>query len=247
MSRVSSVRREVIAKIHRLGIAETLRLGTAKIFREIFKRDGGQSNEVHPFDLKYGTDTSKVVEVGALDMADERMEHAVRYQTARVDVYEALLNELNIPFEEYVFIDLGSGKGRAMLLASRLPFKAIRGVELSQQLHRIACQNISIYRESAQRCHDIQSLCEDATCFEFPPEKIVLYMFNPFDEEMMRLVVRNLEKSLRKHQKPIYVLYLKALHRRLFDESELFCEFKVTDKYVIFQSKETEKMSQGIA
>jgi hypothetical protein len=246
MSRVSSIRREVIAKIHRLGVAQTLRLGTAKVFREIFKKNGARSNEVHPFDLKYGTDTSKVVEVGGLDMADERMEHAVRYQTARVDVFEALLNELNIPFEEYVFIDLGSGKGRAMLLASRLPFKAIRGVELSTQLHRIACQNISIYREPAQSCNDIKSLCEDATSFEFPPEKMVLYMFNPFDEDMMRLVVRNLEKTLRNHQKKIYVLYLKALHRRLFDESEMFREFKVTDRYVIFQSKEMEKMSQGI-
>jgi hypothetical protein len=37
---------------------------------------------------------------------------------------------------------LGSGKGRALLVASELPFAKIIGVELSRELHRIAEQNL---------------------------------------------------------------------------------------------------------
>jgi len=237
MSKVSALRREMAVKVHQLGFAAAMKLAAAKIRRGLRNIGSAQKQQVHPFDIKYGTDTSGIVEVGALDMPDERVEHAVRYQTALVDVFEALLNELSIPFEEFVFVDLGSGKGRAMLLASRFPFKAILGVELSAQLHRIACENIRVYKDDSQRCREIRSLCEDAARFDLPKENLVFYMFNPFDEQVLNPVVANIETSLKGAPRKVYVLYLKALHRSVFDKSQYFKVFKQTERYVIFESR----------
>ena len=92
MSRLASLGRELGLKIQQQGLGVTLKLGTAKVFREAKKLATGNSVAPHPFDLKYGTDTSAVVEVGALDMPNERAAHAVRYQTAIVDVFESILS-----------------------------------------------------------------------------------------------------------------------------------------------------------
>jgi hypothetical protein len=236
MNKVFALKREMAVKVHQLGFAGAMKLAAAKAGRSLRKMVSPQKEQLHPFDIKYGTDTSGIVEVGALDMPDERVQHAVRYQTALVDVFESLLNELSIPFEQYVFIDLGSGKGRAMLLASRFPFKAIFGVELSSSLHQIACQNIEIYHADLQRCRNITSLCQDAARFSIPNENLVFYLFNPFDAEVMRSVVANIEESIRKFPRQIYILYLKALCRDIFDKSLLFRLLKETERYVIYES-----------
>jgi hypothetical protein len=49
--------------------------------------------------------------------------------------------------QDFTFIDLGSGKGRALLMASAYPFKRIIGVEFMPELHRVAQENIRKYTE----------------------------------------------------------------------------------------------------
>src|SRR5206468_1648251 len=121
-----------------------------------------------PFDLKYGTDTSGIVEVGRLDIPTERVRHAVRYQTAIVEVFLAMIRDLAINHENFVFLDLGSGKGRALLLASQFPFSAVIGVELSRNLHAVACRNIKKYKGEFRCCQRVSSICTDAGEFELP-------------------------------------------------------------------------------
>ncbi len=52
---------------------------------------------------------------------------------------------LGIDVRRFVFVDLGSGKGRALLVASTLPFLRVEGVEFSAELHQIALDNIRKY------------------------------------------------------------------------------------------------------
>ena len=97
------------------------------------------------------------------------------------------------------FVDMGSGKGRALLLTSHYPFKEIISVEFSENLYKIASSNISIYKDKLQQCYRIQSVCEDVTDFEIPKEKIVFYLFNPFDDHIMRTVLSNIEESIHRY------------------------------------------------
>jgi SAM-dependent methyltransferase len=75
----------------------------------------------------------------------------------------AILSSLNLRFEDFTFIDFGSGKGRALLLASEFPFKRIIGVEFSPELHAIAQRDIERYNSAGQKCKSIESVCSDFT------------------------------------------------------------------------------------
>jgi hypothetical protein len=62
-------------------------------------------------------------------------------------LFEQLMQALPIDFTQFTFIDLGSGKGRVLLMASAYPFKRIIGVEFMPELHRVAQENIRKYTE----------------------------------------------------------------------------------------------------
>jgi hypothetical protein len=232
MSWVISACREFHLKVKQIGLWTSLQLAIGGIARKLSRSMGGP----HPFDVKYGTDTGGVVELGSLVLPDDCLTHAVRYQSAIVEVFSNLLAQLPIRYQEFVFVDLGSGKGRALLLASNLPFKEIIGVELSPALHQIACRNIEIYQESKQRCRLIRSICANAANTVFPDENLVIYLFNPFDEVVMKNVLRNIEDLLQRRLRPLYLCYLKPLCRKVFDQSNMLVVFRETERFVIYKA-----------
>src|SRR5664279_1630611 len=122
-------------------------------------------------------------------------------------LFAQILQDLPIALDGFTFIDLGSGKGRTLLMASAYPFRRIVGVELLAELDAIACQNIARFRGDQQKCFALESHAGDARDFAFPAEPIVLYLFNPFPEATLRTVLMNLRKSLKDSPRPGYVLY----------------------------------------
>src|SRR6204780_4588149 len=94
------------------------------------------------------------------------------------EMIDALCEHTHIDLSEFVFVDLGSGKGRTLLLASDYPFRRIVGVELLPTLNQIAQENLQKYRSESQKCFALESFCGDATAFAFPAEPMVLYLFN---------------------------------------------------------------------
>src|SRR5450755_4425702 len=68
------------------------------------------------------------------------------YQPTEPALFREMLGSLNLDFREFTFIDIGSGKGRALLMAAEFPFHRILGIELLPELHRIAQENINNYR-----------------------------------------------------------------------------------------------------
>jgi SAM-dependent methyltransferase len=123
------------------------------------------------------------------------------------EMLEALRSQAHVDFREFTFIDLGSGKGRTLLLASNYPFRRILGVELLPTLHQIAEENLAKYTSESQKCFALEAICGDATDFPFPAEPTVLFLFNPFPETGLRRMLANLEQSLRQEPRPVYVIY----------------------------------------
>ena len=109
--------------------------------------------------------------------------------------------------QEFNFIDLGSGKGRVLLMASEYPFKRIIGVEFMPELHRAAQKNISGFASDRQRCRQIEALCMDARDFQFPSDPLVVYLFNPFSESTFALILENLRRSIEGSARPVYIAY----------------------------------------
>jgi len=163
------------------------------------------------------------------------------YQPTEADLFremiEALREQTHLDFRDFAFIDLGSGKGRTLLMASDYPFRRIIGVELLPALHQAARENLSKYRSASQKCFALEAICSDATEFSFPAEPIVLYLFNPFPESGLRRAIANLEQSLRDHPRAAYVLYHNPLLEPVLSESATFSKIGGTHQYAIYASR----------
>lgn len=140
-------------------------------------------------------------------------------------------------FRDFIFIDLGSGKGRTLLMASDYPFRRIAGVELLPALHHAALDNLSKYKSESQKCFVLESICADAAEFALPVEPTVLYLFNPFPESGLRRMMANLEESLRQSPRAVYVLYHNPVLEHVLIESVVLKEICRTHQYAIYQAK----------
>jgi hypothetical protein len=150
------------------------------------------------------------------------------------EMLEALCQQRRSDFRDFIFIDLGSGKGRTLLMASDYPFRRIIGVELLPALHRTAHDNLSTYTNEAQKCFALETICADATEFAFPAEPTVLFLFNPFPESGLRRVVANLEQSLREDPRAVYVLYHNPLLDHVLSESAGLRKLQATHQYALY-------------
>ena len=133
------------------------------------------------------------------------------YQPTDPALFHEMLASLKIDFREFVFIDIGSGKGRVLLMAADYPFRRVIGVELLPGLHRIAQENIRRYKSSSQQCFEIEAVCSDARDFVFPPLPMVIFLFNPLPEAELAELMASLESSLRQTPRPVCVLYHNPL------------------------------------
>jgi SAM-dependent methyltransferase len=159
------------------------------------------------------------------------------YQPTDPALFHEMLSAIPIDFADFTFIDLGSGKGRTLLMASDYPFRSIVGVELLPELHRIAQENLRKYSSPGQKCFSLESICADARQFAFPAEPIVLYLFDPLPEAGLAAVIANLEQSLRMHPRPVFVLYHNPLLGHILAESRFLERTAFTHQYAVWRSR----------
>jgi SAM-dependent methyltransferase len=152
------------------------------------------------------------------------------------EMLDGMRERTGLYFPDFTFIDLGSGKGRTLLMASDYPFRRIVGVELLPALHRIAQQNASKYHNEAQKCFAVEAVCGDAREFVFPAEPLVLYLFNPLPEAGLRQVMANLEQSLRADPRTVYVVYHNPLLEHVVAQSTGLRKTGGTQQYAVYAS-----------
>jgi len=161
-----------------------------------------------------------------------------QYQPSEPELFRQILRALPMKPDGFTFIDLGSGKGRTLLMASNFAFERIIGVELLEELDAIAKRNITRYRNEQQKCFAIESQAGDAREFGFPAEPTVLYLFNPFPEHVLRQVLANLRQSLQEAPRPAFVIYHNLVHERVFTENMWLQALYRTNEFAIYRAAE---------
>ena len=156
------------------------------------------------------------------------------------------LQEVPLDLHDFTFVDLGSGKGRTLLMASDYPFRRIVGVELLPVLHRIARENLGKYRSEAQRCFALEPVCADAADFPFPGEPLVIFLFNPFPEAVLGRVVAKLEQSLRKNPRAVYVIYHNPLLEHVLAQNAALRKIAGAQQYSVYASRVNSRESSSL-
>ncbi|HVZ82849.1 MAG TPA: class I SAM-dependent methyltransferase [Terracidiphilus sp.] len=161
---------------------------TARRIAEIPRR-GLPELRPHPstFDEEFGVETDRMVWL--TNPAAKNYAHGGRYQGCNPVSCRWLIDTSKIDTKDYWFVDIGCGKGRAMLVASRYEFPRLVGVEYSARLCRIARSNLHKCNVPDSR---FEISCSDATEFRFPDQDLFVFFYNPFDATILRTVLENL-------------------------------------------------------
>jgi trans-aconitate methyltransferase len=75
-----------------------------------------------------------------------RKQHAEKYKATRARYFRKLMKRVHLP-RDGVFVDVGCGKGRILLLAVEHGLNRVVGIEISPTLCKIAEKNIAGFSE----------------------------------------------------------------------------------------------------
>lgn len=130
-----------------------------------------------------------------------------------------------------VLIDIGSGKGKTLLVWSEnknisLSSAALVGVEFSTLLMKIYKRNIS----RRKKIHKLPKaiLIDVLDCNLFQENKpYILYLYNPFPEHILESFIAKIEKELLGNQ-PVIIIYNNPVHDWVIRKKrkfELICKW----------------------
>jgi SAM-dependent methyltransferase len=164
------------------------------------------------FDSKYGLDTQTPIPIRNLETSAPGAQYAIQYEGTAIPLVHRILRQLRTDLSRFTFIDLGSGKGRVLLIAAQYPFQSVVGVEFSETLHAIAQSNISKFVGQAVTKTRPTSYNMDAGEFDFSQfGNKVAFCYNPFTANLALRVLNNLQFSLHKTGHEGILIYLTPI------------------------------------
>jgi hypothetical protein len=171
------------------------------------------------FDAAWQTNTGGVDHLFRLRINGENARFGISHIASDPYEFSRMMDQLEIEFANFTFVDLGSGKGRAVILAAQYPFRRIIGVEFALELHEAAKENIASAKMNSNLKPAIELICNDVATYELPDEPLLLYLFHPFGQTLVRRVPERAIASWRKAPRPISILYMNPVHLSEFIDS----------------------------
>ncbi len=169
-------------------------------------RDGS-----HPFDREHHVDTSGLIYAEPLTTGPEG---AGYYATApslfrgALKHWHSTLAATPHSLDDYTFIDIGSGKGRVLMLASEHPFREVIGIESNLPLANVARRNLARWLRTPRACPHLRVLDGDALTLPIPDGAVVLFFFNAFERELTKRLLDRVAMTAATRIGPIDLIYI---------------------------------------
>lgn len=197
--------------IEHRGLAGTL-TSAAKSLRR--KLRPPQTRAPHPFDVQNGVNTDGIIPGHDLAIGHANDRFIAGYAAIPPSRFRGAMEKWQTSgpayaIAEYTFIDFGCGKGRAALLASEFSFREVVGVELNPALAKIALENADVWTAAGKAKCPIRIRCGDALELELPQGPCLVYLYNPFGEQIMQRLAEKMRLHFAARHSDLEVLYQK--------------------------------------
>jgi hypothetical protein len=192
------------------------------------------------WDWRYQVRTCGDVQVEDLQVASTVRQQARGYVPTHPKLVRQLFDALPLQNGKFLLVDLGSGKGRVLVVGLSYPFARIEGVEVDPMMHGIAEANLLSYR-GKRRCESARSLCINVCNYQFEPMDTVFFLFSPFRTQLMKLVLGRIFQSLKTHPRDVFIVFHNPEeHEKFIEESCLFIPFARAIASKIWRSRSHE-------
>jgi SAM-dependent methyltransferase len=175
-----------------------------------FKRHSFPNRE--QYDRDHGVNTGGTHALWSLVDDPDSVAGCYPYHAVDDTDVDAALGRLGKDLSQFMFIDIGCGKGKALLVAASR-FRTVIGIEIVPALVAIARQNLAKLKIRNALLFEM-----DARRFPFARVPTVVFLCNPFGREIMGKVVANM-LSVDTEQ---YVIYVVPAENAVFAESGHF-------------------------
>jgi SAM-dependent methyltransferase len=167
------------------------------------------------FDREVGTNTSGKIMLRRLRIPSPNKSAGVDYEPVDPMTFKQAIRY--VPHRA-TFVDLGCGKGRALILAHQAGFQKLIGVEFAPALAAVARNNLAALNISAEIVE-----C-DAANYVFPDENCVIFMYNPFGRQVLKKIVPRM---------PGTIVYVNPVHKSEFHGLSIIHEDRA---FVVYRS-----------
>lgn len=110
------------------------------------------------------------------------------------------------PGPDDVLADLGCGKGPAVVLAARFPFRKVIGVELAPDLAAVARANVERARRHL-RAREIEIVAADILTWPIPTDVSIVYLYSPVVGDHFSQLATRLLESFDEQPRPLRIVY----------------------------------------
>jgi len=185
------------------------------------------ADPIYPFDQRHGTDTGGLIRAAELHSGHENDRHITAYYGVAPSILDALIDrwletDPLFSIDRYTFLDIGSGKGRALLVASLHPFHHVLGVELNPRLAAISRANIAVFPETASPLAPVDIIEGDALAMPLPDTPTLAFLFHPFEAPVLRKLLARVANAFRDRPGHFDLLYVNAEHATVLDQHPAF-------------------------
>ena len=163
-----------------------------------------------------------------------------RYEPTPYEALDTLFQQYESPTSKDHVIDFGCGKGRLnFYLADRFGAR-VTGIEMSEELIRVAQTNLADYR--GRHKHRMEFVQAKAERYEIPHTATRFYFFNPFTIDIFRSVLSNILYSLENVYRSIeIVLYYPAADYVYFMEEHAMFTLKLEVRLEGYEKNPNER------
>jgi SAM-dependent methyltransferase len=201
-------------RIRKNGVRRALSLTASKVL--------GVASD-YLFDALRGTNTRGREALEGLAISSPNASRGVQYQPSDRRSFFHLMRVLSLPLDAG-FVDVGSGKGKVLLMAMEFGFTRVVGIEFSGELCAIARRNVEICRTRAHPGCRVDIVECDALGYEVTADDRIFYLFNPFDDRVLSGFVDRLAESLARFPRTIWILYCHPTWCRVLEDHPKFIQ-----------------------
>jgi hypothetical protein len=159
------------------------------------------------------------------------------YGPINQDFFREIMRAVPVDLSCYSFVDVGAGKGVALMLASEFSFHHVIGVELSRELIDIGKRNVACYNKSTGAMIDPVWIRADFLTWKIPEEDSLFFFNNPLPKDIaLRAVQKIVDDSLKMNTRSI-IIYRRPPGKipRYLAEHHSCCPLRLSPYWQIYE------------